>query len=280
MSSTYVYCVVASARRPRLTRVPRGLDGAGEVRLLDVDRGLFAVVADAPSKRFSEGAINRHLADLDWVSRAAVRHEAVVEHFIDAGAVLPMKLFTIFASDERAVRHLCAERSRLAAAARRVASHQEWGLRVLLDRAKAGAVIATDLAGGGRTDHGRVVARRTGGTLAVRPRGGSESATGLAYLSRKKAHRDASLALSTRARQTMSSLYDRLARHARLARRRTSMESIAHGGALLLDAAFLVRRSRTEVFRALAAKEARALAPHGYAVTLTGPWPPYTFVQD
>jgi hypothetical protein len=58
------------------------------------------------------------------------------------------------------------------------------------------------------------------------------------------------------------------------------MESIAQGGALLLDAAFLVRRSRTEVFRALAAKEARALAPHGYAVTLTGPWPPYTFVQD
>ena len=280
MSSTYVYCVVASARRPRLTRVPRGLDGTGRARLLEIDRGLFAIVADASSERYSEGAINRHLADLDWVSRAAVRHEAVVEHFIDAGAVLPMKLFTIFASDERAVRHLRAERSRLAAAARRVASHQEWGLRVLLDRAKAGAVIATDLAGGGRTDHGRVVARRTGGTLAVRPRGGSESATGLAYLSRKKAHRDASLALSTRARQTMSSLYDRLARHARLARRRTSMESIAQGGALLLDAAFLVRRSRTEVFRALAAKEARALAPHGYAVTLTGPWPPYTFVQD
>src|SRR6516164_4320179 len=205
MSSTYVYCVVASAHRPRLTRVPRGLDGAGEVRLLDVDRGLFAVVADAPSKRFSEGAINRHLADLDWVSRAAVRHEAVVEHFIDAGAVLPMKLFTIFASDERAVGHLRAERSRLAAAARRVASHQEWGLRVLLDRAKAGALIATDLAGGGRTDHGRVVAR-AGRTLAVRHRGRIGSTPGLAYLSRKKAHRDASLELSTRARQTMSSL--------------------------------------------------------------------------
>lgn len=280
MSSTYVYCVVASARRPRLTRVPRGLDGTGRARLLEIDRGLCAIVADASSERYSEGAINRHLADLDWVSRAAVRHEAVVEHFIDAGAVLPMKLFTIFASDERAVRHLRAERSRLVAAARRVASHQEWGLRVLLDRSRAGAGIATDRAGGGRAGHRPAVGSHAGRNLAARHRVGSESTPGLAYLSRKKAHRDRSLELNSRARQTMSSLYDRLARHARLARRRTSMESIAQGGGLLLDAAFLVRRSRTEAFRALAAKEARVLAPQGYAITLTGPWPPYTFVQD
>ena len=50
--------------------------------------------------------------------------------------------------------------------------------------------------------------------------------------------------------------------------------------ALLLDAAFLVPRSRTASFRGSAAKEARTLAPHGYTVTLTGPWPPYSFVQD
>lgn len=266
MSSTYVYCVVASARAPRVGRPPRGLDGTGGVRVLEIGGGLFGIVADAPSNRFSEGAINRRLADLDWVSRAAVRHEAVVEHFIDAGAVLPMKLFTIFASDERALRHLRAERARLEAAARRVASHQEWGLRVLLDRSKAASRPAKPPDGRGRADRGRT--------------SGPPPAPGLTYLSRKKAHRDRSLELNARARETMSSLYDRLARHARLARRRTSMESIAHGGSLLLDAAFLVRRSRTAVFRALAAKEARALAPRGYAVTLTGPWPPYTFVQD
>jgi len=52
------------------------------------------------------------------------------------------------------------------------------------------------------------------------------------------------------------------------------------GGPLLLDAAFLVPRARARAFRAQAAREARALAKDGYGLTLTGPWPPYTFVQD
>jgi Gas vesicle synthesis protein GvpL/GvpF len=51
-------------------------------------------------------------------------------------------------------------------------------------------------------------------------------------------------------------------------------------GSLLLDAAFLVRRSRSKSFRAIAVREARALSHGGYGLTLSGPWPPYTFVQD
>jgi len=49
---------------------------------------------------------------------------------------------------------------------------------------------------------------------------------------------------------------------------------------LLLDAAFLVPRSRAKSFQSLMAREAKALGRHGYGVTLTGPWPPYSFVQD
>jgi len=41
-----------------------------------------------------------------------------------------------------------------------------------------------------------------------------------------------------------------------------------------------VRRTRAASFRALAARESRALARHGYGITVTGPWPPYSFVQD
>jgi len=73
-TATYVYCVVADTKRPRLTRVPAGLPGAGPVRLLDLDRGRYLVVADVPLSRYGEAAIERGLSDLDWVSRAAVAH--------------------------------------------------------------------------------------------------------------------------------------------------------------------------------------------------------------
>src|SRR3954470_14753666 len=131
---TYVYCIVAAPRRPRLARVPAGLPGAGPVRLLDVDAGLFLAVADLPLDRYSESSINAGLANLDWVSRIAIAHEAVVESFIASTAVLPMKLFTIFTTDDRALDHVRAQRAHIAALVKRVANHQEWGIRVVLDR--------------------------------------------------------------------------------------------------------------------------------------------------
>jgi hypothetical protein len=234
--------------------MPAGLPRTGPVRLLDVEAGLFAAVADAPLDRYGEAAINRGLADLDWVSRAAVAHEAVVESFIAETAVLPMKLFTIFRSDDRAIAHVRGERQRIAAAVKRVADHQEWGVRVVLDRARAAS------------------ARKKAAPKAA--------ASGLAYLARKKAQRDAAVELSEHARDTVAALYDRLAARSRESKRRMASELPVQGGPLLLDAAFLVPRKRATSFHAMAVKESRSLARHGYGLTLTGPWPPYSFVQD
>src|SRR5207247_4992990 len=133
-TATYVYCVVAAPRAPRRARSPAGLPGAGRVRLLDLDRGLYLVAADVPLARYGEAAIERGLSDLDWVSRAAVAHEAVVESFIDATAVLPMKLFTIFNNDARAIEHMRADRSRLDPLGKRLANHHEWSIHMSLAR--------------------------------------------------------------------------------------------------------------------------------------------------
>jgi hypothetical protein len=100
------------------------------------------------------------------------------------------------------------------------------------------------------------------------------------YLSRKKAQREEVAELTAHARETVASLYDRLAAKSRLARRRTASELPIQGGPLLLDAAFLVPRSRVNAFRSLAAREARSLHRDGYGVALSGPWPPYSFIQD
>ena len=252
--ATYVYCVVASRSVPRVPRGPSGLPGTGRLRLLDVEPGLFLVVADAPLSRYGEDAINRRLSDLAWVSRAAVAHEAVIEAFIDETAVLPMKLFTLFTSDARAIEHVQSQKTRIAALVKRLGNHHEWGVRVVLDRKRVTKQPA-------KADR-------------------SASASGAAYLTQKKAQRDAAVELSARARETVAALYDRFAGRARLARRRSPSELPDGGGALLLDAAFLVPKTREQSFRAQVEREARSLASHGYGLTLTGPWPPYSFVQD
>ncbi len=225
------------------------------VRLLDVEPGLFIAVGDLPLDKYNESAINAGLANLNWVSRVAVAHEKVVESFIASTAVLPMKLFTIFTTDQRALEHVKGQRARIAALVKRVANHQEWGVRVVLDRTLAAAA-------------------------PPKTKKAARAATGMSYLAQKKAQRDAAKELASRARETVAGLFDRLAARSGDARRRSASELPAQGGALLLDAAFLVPRARAAAFKALAARESRSLARQGYGLTLTGPWPPYTFVQD
>jgi len=250
---TYVYCVIASTRRPRLGRAI-ALPSGSRPRLIEIGRGLYLLVADVPEREYDEGAIKAHLADLKWVSRAAVAHERAIELVATVDAVLPMKLFTIFTSVERAVADVTANRARITAAIDRVRRHEEFGIRVVLRRA-----IASASARGSRAAH---------------------AGTGAAYLTRKKTLRDAATERAERARETVGAVYERLAARARDAKRRSPAELPLADGPLLLDAAFLVPRSRSRSFRALAAREARALEQSGYGLTLTGPWPPYTFVQD
>jgi gas vesicle protein GvpL/GvpF len=259
---TYVYCLVAAARKPSLGRAPKGLAGTGRLRLLEVSGGRgskrlrqWLVVADAPRDAYGEAAINARLGDLDWISRAAVAHEAVVETFINAAALLPMKLFTIFTSDERALEHIARERPRIDAALNRVTDRAEWGVRVVIDRARAAE------------------------SAAARRRRTSRS-DGAEYLRIKKARRDAAAEVAARARGVVSELFDELSAQARDATRRPAADLPVQGGSLLLDAAFLVARGATSRFRSAVARRARALAPHGYAVSLTGPWPPYSFMRD
>jgi len=253
---TYVYGLVVSEKKPPLTRLPAGLPGASPVRFVDVAPGRYLAVADVKARDYGEDAINQRLSKLDWVSRAAMAHEAVLEALASKATVLPMKLFTIFTSDERAIADLQRNRIRIDALVKRIGGHDEFGIRVVLDRTKA---------------------MRQQRSLTAEPR---RASTGIAYLTRKKAQRDAASELAAHAQETVADLYDRLSRRARLARRRSASELPVENGPLLLDAAFLVPRAKARSFRTVVAREARALSKQGYGVTLTGPWPPYTFVQD
>jgi hypothetical protein len=261
----YLYCLVAAARRP-VVRRPRGVPGAGPIRLLALDAAAttaadsdrlkrWLVVADVPLPQYSEAAINARLNDLDWVSRAAVAHEQVVESFRGGDALLPMKLFTIFSSDERALSDLRARRRQIDRVLRRVMHHDEWGVRVVLNR---------DGAPAGKS---RSASRRA-------------SASGVDYLQRKKAARDRVVELAARSREVTANVFDTLAARSTVARRRSAADLPAGGGMLLLDGAFLVPRAGAARFRAAAGREARALARDGYQLTLTGPWPAYSFMQE
>ncbi len=271
-TATYLYCLVRSTRAPATARAPKGLPGAGRPRLLDAGRSLWVVACDAPLARYGAGPIQAGLRDLGWVSRCALAHEAVVEHFAKAGAVVPMKLFTLFATDARALGHVKRARRRIDRILERVAGRLEWGVRLTLEEeaGRAGAAGPRAAALG---------ARRTGRHRRSGPGAPAAGGAGTGFLLHKKAEREAARRRADLARAAADRLFEELARLADDARRRPPIATGRGGMQLLLDAAFLVRSGGSRRFRAAVARAARRLGG-GYGVTLSGPWPPYTFVSD
>ena len=81
------------------------------------------------------------------------------------------------------------------------------------------------------------------------------------------------------ARNRADEVFERVAAKAEDARRRPPPPGEI-GKRVLLDAAFLVPRTKTKAFQAAVRTETRKLAGRDYQLTLTGPWPAYTFVTD
>ena len=254
-NATYLYCLVRSAREPSLRGAPAGLPGAGRPRAIDAGGGLWLVAADAPLERYGEKPIERGLRDLAWVSSVAVPHEAVVEHVAKSGTVVPMKLFTLFRSDTRALEHVAKRRKRIDRLVERIEGREEWGLRVLLDETAA-------------------LRRARNEAQAVAP-----GAPGAAFLLRKKKEHDLAREVIEHARDRADGLFELLAVQADDARRRPPPPGEV-GKRVLLDAAFLLQRKKAKAFQTKVRAEAKKLADRDYQLTLTGPWPAYTFVGD
>ena len=251
-TATYVYCIVHAAASPKTTRVPSGLPGATRPSIVRVGRSLWLAVASVPLATYGSGPLETALRDMQWVADVAVAHEAVVEHFSRQSgvAVIPMKLFTMFSSEERAVDQTRSRQRAIQAITRRIAGCEEWGVRVTRTLPAAPA-------------------RRF---PVARP------SSGAAFLAAKKETRDLARRAALTAAVAADRVFTSLAAIARDARRR---DDAPEGAAAppVLDAAFLVPTSRRVRFKAAARRLAAESAEAGAEITLSGPWPAYNFVE-
>lgn len=245
--ATYLYCVVHAKKKPRVAK--KGLLGTTPPRTVEIGGDCHLVLADAPLSLYSGEAIDAKLRDLDWVGARAAEHEAVIESAARSGTVVPMKLFTLFASEERAVAHVRKMKKTIDRSVARIAGCDEWGLRVLFDESRA----------------------RAADVEKKRP------SSGTTFLLRKKQLDERRRTVAADATREAEELYERLAKMSKRALRRPPPNA-ALAGRVLLDAVFLVERGAQKRFKAHVAAKAKELVKGGFSVSLTGPWPAYSFL--
>jgi len=251
VNAIYLYCIVKASKKPPSTPVPEGLPGASRPELLQLSRSLWLVIAEVPLDTYGAGELEERLADLEWVGRIALAHEAVVESFASRPrlTVVPMKLFTMFSTRDRARSEIGEREPEIAAIVRRISGAQEWGLRVTQRTGAARAGTA---------------ARRAG--------------TGAEFLAGKKKARDAAAHAKAAAAESAVAAYRRLSKLAKESRVRDDVPASA-ATPPLLDAAFLVAAAKRARFTQAARREAAICAKAGAQVALSGPWPAYNFVD-
>ena len=251
-TAVYVYCVVRAARRPSLARVPAGLPGGTRPAAYPLAASIWLIAAEVPLDAYGPPHLEPRLRDLDWVSEIAVAHEAVVEHLARSrgATVIPMKLFTMFSSIDRALADVRRRRAAIDRTLRRIAGCEEWGIRVA--RVPPAHAAAARGNGGGPT-------------------------TGAAFLAARRDARAAAAQARAAAALRADEAFNRLRRHAKDAHRRDRAPEPGTNPPIL-EAAFLVPLGKRPAFKAEAKRQAVSLASAGAAMTLTGPWPAYNFV--
>ncbi len=238
----YVYCAVEGAVD---VLPPATMPQGDPARALALHDNVSLIVSSVPAAVYTADVLEPKLADLDWVSEAGAAHHAVVDALADRGkVVLPFRLFTLFSTEAKALSTLAQSRVAMARAFDRIRDRQEWVLRI------------------GKPDPSR-----------SEPTPPTPRATGTNFLQAKAEARREAAARATRAQQDSAAAFEALQQLALASKSRP----VDGAGALLLDAAFLVEPSRIETMRDTLTRRAERLLQDGCSVSLTGPWPPYSF---
>jgi Gas vesicle synthesis protein GvpL/GvpF len=256
----WAYCVL-----PAGESLPRGVDGVdAAARLERVEEGdLAAIVSRVPLSEFGASPLRENLNDLDWLERVARAHESVLERALAQSTIVPLRLCTIYESEQSVRDMLEHEHDSLAEALDALSGREEWGVKLIADGQR--------LADEARSRDSEVAALED--ELGARTGGG-------AYMLRRR--------LERHVREAVDSLGGELAEQVHAQLQDWASDAVVlppqnpelsrHEGRMLLNGAYLVEAERVDGLRALVAELEEHHRELGARIELTGPWPPYNFL--
>lgn len=259
--SLYVYGFV-----PADTESPTGVQGVegSRVELLDVLPDTHAVVSRLPAGTLDPETLAERSEELAWVAQHGLVHERVVAWFVDHGDIVPVRLFTLYSSEDALRREVDGRAGAIRAQIERLRGLREWNLKVaylpdrLMDRL---ADLSAEI---------RELDQQIG-----------QAKPGHRYLLERKRQELAKAEAARGARNVAQQLLDALKPHAREVRAlEPPRAAAADKTALVLNAALLVARAEEPAMREVAAEHAEDLGEIGIDVSFSGPWAPYRFTGE
>jgi hypothetical protein len=242
--------------------VPDGVGGSGPVDRVEAD-GLAVMVSRVPRREFGSDALQRNLNDMVWLERTAREHEAVLDAALHSATIVPLRMCTVYENAENAQRMLAREHEALDEALEVLEGRLEWSVKLLVE---SDALLELARAELEPDDEPPAATERQG--------------EGGAYMLGRRRERQVRQRAQSIAADVAEQVHARLQDWAidAVTRPAQNPELSGHEGEMLLNAAYLVERERTDELRRLVDELEAHHRELGVTIELTGPWPPYNFV--
>jgi hypothetical protein len=236
-----------------------GIDGTRRFGAVSID-GVAAVFSAVNVEEFSQDAIDRRAGDLEWLGAVGYRHQAVVSDLMKSSAIVPLRAFTLFSTEEALRTFLLEHRDLLAKTLDRLDGKQEWTLRIELEPERWSEALTT-----------RVEALRALRTEI------ESAAPGKAFLLRKKLEDERKKASRAAEEDLVAEIEEQIV--AKLSCETVSESRERRDGAFP-EINVLINRDEDAILQELLDELGPRYSEQGVAIALTGPWPPYTFAGD
>ncbi len=242
--------------------------GGGQVRLVGYGP-LTAIVESVDPDAFSAAKLQARLSDPAELEAVARCHHDVVLAIAGLGPTLPLRLATVYLSDDR-VRCLLSDRAdEFCRTLRWLTDRTECGIKVwadpdMLRRSRGTAAASAD------SPHGPSTSTRSSGAA---------DESGAAYLSRRRAElaaRAEGQRLAARCGENIHAALSPLAVASHL-HSPHDQATTAEAGLQVLNAAYLLESAALPEFAGVA--KAIAADAGALRVAVTGPWPAYSFAD-
>jgi hypothetical protein len=258
---TYAFGIVSAT----VSNLPTELEGvaAGHTVRLVPSGQLSAIVCSAPRAEFEKDAFEQNLQDRDWLAPRARLHNKVLREVNEVTTVVPLRFGTTLQSDDDLRGWMERHEAELRDALQRLEGREEWGVRLYRRYDKL-------------IEH----LRHKPNTHAAGA-GASGQSPGKSYLQEKQ-RQDASREEAEKvSKATARRCRDELAGAAeQTTMLRLDSETPAQDQPqLILNTSHLVAQSQQKQFHALAESLAEEVEARGFSLEVTGPWPPFSFVE-
>jgi hypothetical protein len=259
MQAFYVYAIGEALRPDMLGREVEGVDGRTAFTGVDAD-GLIAFCSIVDGEKFSQDEIDRHAADLAWLGDIGFHHQNVISALARKATVIPLRAFTLFASEASLRQYLQSEKKSLETILQKLRGKDEWTLRLELEPDPWSAALVR-----------RVPAlRKLTEELET-------TSAGRGYLLRKKIDEERKKAARTAEEDLLREIEQEVAKRFSVP---TLVENREQRSGSFPQISLLLERTRAGELRNMQQELASKYRGDGVNVVLTGPWPPYSFATE